>query len=139
MEREVQVEKKDSSDLLGGEIDTVDNSSRTQHNPTMRNNYINSNGSIVNNTNRKAGSPRIAQNSDNRRSESSLILGEQTMSLAFLLVILTLMIITLALFKLAGAIAALSDRLGTIEELLERYALVCLDPSMKYHGEETAS
>ena len=74
-----------------------------------------------------------------RKSESSLVLGEQTLSLAFLLVILTLMIITLALFKLAAAIATLSERLGTIEELLERYALICLDPDMKYHGEDSLS
>jgi hypothetical protein len=137
MEREVQLEKKDSSDSQETRMDTVDNNSRTRHNPTLRSNYANSNGGIANNG--KSGLPAVSQNSDNRRSESSLILGEQTMSLAFLLVILTLMIITLALFKLAGAISALSERLGTIEELLERYALVCLDPNMKYHGERVVS
>ena len=137
MEREVQLEKKDSDDSQESRLDTVDNNSRTQHSTTLRNNYSHTNGNIANS---KAGSPAMSsQNSDIRKSDSSLILGEQTLSLAFLLVILTLMIITLALFKLAGAIAALSDRLGTIEELLERYALVCLDPSMKYHGEESES
>ena len=47
---------------------------------------------------------------------------ERTILVAFILVIVTLLIITIAMFKLAGSIAALSDRLLTLEYLLERCA-----------------
>jgi hypothetical protein len=45
------------------------------------------------------------------------------------------MVITLAMFKLASAIATLSERLGNVEELLERYVLVCLDPELRQRGQ----
>jgi len=130
MEREVQLERKPDRETTNSP-DAIDNT-----------------GAQVP-TSRRSGSGNKVRTADSgltktspeleRKSDSSLVLGEQTLSFAFLLVILTLMIITLALFKLASAIATLSERLGTIEELLERYALICLDPAMKYHGEESVS
>jgi hypothetical protein len=72
---------------------------------------------------------------DDPRPAVGLVYGEQTLTLAFSLVILTLMVITLAMFKLASAIATLSERLGNVEELLERYALVCLDPELRQRGQ----
>ena len=130
MEREVQLERKPDRDTTNSP-DAVDNTGAQV--PTSR---LGGTGNKVRTADSglKKTSPELE-----RKSESSLVLGEQTLSLAFLLVILTLMIITLALFKLAAAIATLSERLGTIEELLERYALICLDPDMKYHGEDSLS
>jgi hypothetical protein len=130
MEREVQLERKPDRDTANAP-DAIDNS-RAQV-PTSR---LGGSGNKVRTSDSGATKTSSAVE---RKSESSLVLGEQTMSLAFLLVILTLMIITLALFKLAAAIATLSERLGTIEELLERYALICLDPAMKYHGQDSVS
>lgn len=45
---------------------------------------------------------------------------ERTILIAFILVIVTLLIITAAMFKLAGSILALSDRLINLEVLLEQ-------------------
>jgi hypothetical protein len=126
MEREVQTEKKESEPKQNN-LDATDNRSRTRNRA--------SSGTKM----RSESNLPKSMSAEIPKSESSLVLGEQTLSLAFLLVILTLMVITLALFKLAAAIATLSERLGTIEELLERYALVCLDPSMKFQGQEAAS
>ena len=47
---------------------------------------------------------------------------ERTVLVAFILVIVTLLIITIAMFKLAGSIASLSDRLLTLEYLLQKCA-----------------
>ena len=60
-------------------------------------------------------------NSD-QRNRTVYSFDERTILVAFILVIVTLLIITIAMFKLAGSIAALSDRLLTLEYLLERCA-----------------
>ncbi len=54
---------------------------------------------------------------------------EETILVAFLLVILTLIIITFAMFKLAGSIGSLSERLYSLENLLHQHyaAIQCLN------------
>ena len=59
---------------------------------------------------------------------------ERTILVAFILVIVTLLIITIAMFKLAGSIASLSDRLLTLEYLLERCAT---SQCLAVYGNET--
>lgn len=64
-------------------------------------------------------------------SRSRLWFHEHTIMAAFLLVILTLLVITLALFKLATAIASLSERLNSLETLLEMHTLKCVNPTFE--------
>ena len=47
---------------------------------------------------------------------------EKTIMIAFILILGTLLIITIAMFKLAGSIATLSERLYKLEDLLEQCA-----------------
>ena len=54
-----------------------------------------------------------------------LSFNETSVLMAFILVILTLSIITFAMFKLAGSIAALSERLYNLEDLLSQYSKEC--------------
>ena len=115
LEREVQLEKMDHEQRQQSP-DSIDNKPR-QKNPKS--------------TRIRSETISARETSPIPRNGTSLLLGENTLSIALPLIILTLFVITLALFKLASAIAALSDRLGTIEQLLERYAVVCLDPSFK--------
>ena len=62
------------------------------------------------------------QSTTPRRKRPVYSFDERTILVAFILVIVTLLIITIAMFKLAGSIALLSDRLLTLEYLLERCA-----------------
>ena len=50
---------------------------------------------------------------------------ETSVLMAFILVIMTLLIITCAMFKLAGSIAALSERLYALENVLAHYSKEC--------------
>ena len=50
---------------------------------------------------------------------------ETSVLMAFILVIMTLLIITCAMFKLAGSIAALSERLYALENILAHYSKQC--------------
>ena len=54
-----------------------------------------------------------------------LSFNETSVLIAFILVILTLLIITMAMFKLAGSIGALSERLYTLEDRLAQYSKEC--------------
>ena len=62
-----------------------------------------------------------------------LSFNETSVLMAFILVILTLSIITFAMFKLAGSIAALSERLYNLEDLLSQYSKECklVTPNVK--------
>jgi len=62
------------------------------------------------------------QSTAQRKKRPVYSFDERTILVAFILVIVTLLIITIAMFKLAGSIASLSDRLLTLEYLLERCA-----------------
>ena len=64
----------------------------------------------------------IQQQQQQRRT---LSFNETSVLIAFILVILTLLIITMAMFKLAGSIGALSERLYTLEDLLAQYSKEC--------------
>ena len=51
---------------------------------------------------------------------------ENSVLMAFIMVIFTLLIITLAMFKMAGSMVALSDRLQTLENRLAQYSMHCI-------------
>lgn len=53
-----------------------------------------------------------------KSQDKNLKFDETSVLVAFILVILTLLIITLAMFKLAGSIASLSERLYALEDIL---------------------
>ena len=56
-----------------------------------------------------------------------LTFNENTVLMALILVILTLLIITFAMFKLAGSIASLSERLYILEDILIKNAKECVN------------
>ena len=60
-----------------------------------------------------------------QQQRRTLSFNETSVLIAFILVILTLLIITMAMFKLAGSIGALSERLYTLEDLLAQYSKEC--------------
>jgi hypothetical protein len=130
MEREVQLEKQDHDHV------------RHQGEDPQQQQQGSSQDSIDSKSKRKISGPTSAKTratfiSPNYASPdpgegSGFFLSQQSLTVALLVILVTLCMITLALFKLASAIAALSDRLGTIEHLLERYTLICLDPSSKF-------
>ena len=60
-----------------------------------------------------------------QQQRRTLSFNETSVLIAFILVILTLLIITMAMFKLAGSIGALSERLYTLEDRLAQYSKEC--------------
>ena len=60
-----------------------------------------------------------------QQQRRTLSFNETSVLIAFILVILTLLIITMAMFKLAGSIGALSERLYNLEDLLAQYSKEC--------------
>merc|ERR1719270_1587776 len=107
---------------------TVQNSDHvsTQHPRTIkitRNPIKSTQKTRQNGLNNTKGKGVIEQEQLNHRR--TLSFNETSVLIAFILVILTLLIITLAMFKLAGSIAALSERLYTMEDLLAQYSKEC--------------
>ena len=120
MEREVQVEKQDTDhhrrqdqddQQPGAGEDSVDKKPRRTRpdSSVTKQRFVASNSASL-------GS----------NEGSGLQVGHQTLTVALLVIITILLMTTMALFKLASAISALSDRLGAMEQLLDR----CLDQSL---------
>ena len=57
--------------------------------------------------------------------DDSLQLGAGFLNVAFFIVIVILATITFAMYRLSSSMVALSERLNSIEDMIERYALVC--------------
>ena len=57
--------------------------------------------------------------------QRKLTFNESTVLIAFILVIITLFVITMAMFKLAGSIHSLSERLYNLEDLLTKIPKNC--------------
>ena len=65
---------------------------------------------------------RPARNPPQQQIPVVYAVNEKTIMIAFILILATLLIITIAMFKLAGSIATLSERLYKLEDLLEQCA-----------------
>ena len=53
---------------------------------------------------------------------------ETTIIMALVMVLMTVLIITIAMFKLAGSISILADRLYHLEEVITKYTQHCMLP-----------
>ena len=66
----------------------------------------------------------LISNQDSKKS-SILSFDERTVFVAFVMIIITLLVITFALIKLAASIASLSERLANLEDLLSESSNQC--------------
>ena len=57
---------------------------------------------------------------------------ETTIIMALVMVLMTVLIITIAMFKLAGSISMLADRLYRLEEVITRYTQHCMLPPLSH-------
>ena len=66
----------------------------------------------------------LTSGQDSKKS-SILSFDERTVFVAFVMIIITLLVITFALIKLAASIASLSERLANLEDLLSESSNQC--------------
>ena len=57
---------------------------------------------------------------------------ETTIIMALVMVLMTVLIITIAMFKLAGSISMLADRLYRLEEVITQYTQNCMLPPLSH-------
>ena len=67
----------------------------------------------------------ILISSQDSKKSSILSFDERTVFVAFVMIIITLLVITFALIKLAASIASLSERLANLEDLLSESSNQC--------------
>ena len=70
-----------------------------------------------------SSSPMVSQSSSRK-----FTFDESTITIGFVMVLLTMLIITFSMFKLAGSIASLSERLYYLEQVLTKYSTHCILP-----------
>ena len=80
------------------------------------------NGSIQS-TSLSSSSAMVSQSSSRK-----FTFDESTITIGFVMVLLTMLIITFSMFKLAGSIASLSERLYYLEQVLTKYSTHCILP-----------
>ena len=72
----------------------------------------------------KSNGNLVGRGQDSKKS-SILSFDERTVFVAFVMIIITLLVITFALIKLAASIASLSERLANLEDLLAECSNQC--------------
>ena len=82
------------------------------------------NGSVTTSLKSSAGSGMNSTSNPKRK----FTFDETTIIMSLVMVLMTVLIITIAMFKLAGSISMLADRLYRLEEVITQYTHHCLLP-----------